>query len=470
MKNSNAINKAIQSNNEALIKVRLDDAVKEYKKTTGSYFNIANIGAAVSLAVLGKTIIEKATNIYSDAASVAVYAGIWGAGRMGYECYQRCFNYQDAYIGKNFSESMKSLRAEEAKSFKNTPAALKILGSLEQEIIDEGNKVFPNIEIMEKKLLECKLLRELMLENLDYPHKIIDISNELLTHFNNWKAIQKGRELPGVAQLVVGMSTSIAASGYMGPVGEIVGPIVTHVLPNANPKTSYEDALKPTAAKSATVFRKPLTRPLTKTFADIAPPYFVAYEINDQEVQVELILKMENQMKERYPDKKSIPIQPDGVDLILEVLNGYNKERGVNEVSPNEQDITKITETLKIENLEVPTESILEESEGLGVSSEDAIEEQNIAQKDIAGNLIKKERIDRSVLADAVDKARHKKIEELREQSKLANAAYGFKKTGIQTKTTSDDPHKSFKDRVAKLPENLTETGRNTKGSIGRHY
>jgi hypothetical protein len=484
------LSEALKANNPALIKLRLGESVAEYKKTIGSYFNITSVGTVAALGVIGSLVMQDIKkNPSAIATSLAVEAGVWGVGRLGYECYQQCRNYHDANIGKNFTKSMEELKKEETNNFGFYSDALKMLSGIEEEIIAEGNKVFPNLETMEQKLLASKILREEIFATRENRSAVLAKSNELLKSFAAWKEIQRDREFPGVAQMVTGMmATMIPAlkiadslgqesSAFVKAAAIIMSPIVASVLPNVGPKMSFETGLKGDPIP-AIVPLKEQSRVVSrfKTFAEVVPPYFKAYEVTDKKTQVTLILSMESLMKDRYPTAKSIPIQPNGVDLILEILDGHNKSKELkSQVIVTEKSKIELAETAKakVVDLEVPEveEQDLDNKPISRSSSEEALTEEG--KKDSLDQKMQRERlrVERSELVEMVDAARREKAAALK---KAQNEAAGiqFKNTGVKTKTGADqkDVHEESKEFVAGLRDKLIPTGKDVTGKIGKQF
>lgn len=477
------IQEAITSDSKVDIEEALKHSVDYYRKTTGSYFNITTAGTVAALGTLGYLFKnDLQVGIATVARGVAIEAGIWGVGRLGYECYQQCKDYHNANIGKNFTDSMNALRAAELKSFGKLSNSVKYLGTLEEEIITEGNRLFPNLEIMEQKLLASKILREEIFRNRDNRTEVLERSAKLIENFNAWRDIQKGREFPGVAQLVAGYTASIyslvigaeasgleisrAAKGIMLGLSFPTGTIIGSALPAIGSKTSYQSGLnasapmpdpKPTntaptpnpKSKAETEAVRPTN---LRTIAEVVPPYFEQYGVTDKKEQVALVLKMEEEFPKRHPGKRSIPIKPEGIELITGVIEEYLKEKNITNVVTEEIKV-ELAKTVPdtIKEVEVPEED-LESNKSLSGNSESPSE--STASTPPTRQRRSKLEVARDELVELVDAARREKAERLAAQRRAEDEAkLAVKLNHVDTVTPGEkpNPHAKHTGFVAEL-------------------
>jgi ankyrin repeat protein len=160
-------------------------------------------------------------------AAVVSGAAFWGAGRFGYECWHQYkdgadANISDAYfLPSNFAKSWKELQELETAADINGDG-IAYLKDLEKEIVAETKKHSPDIMVMGENLLKADLLRKSLFKNIEDKAPLLTKSEELITHFNKWKEVQKGRDVSEGLKLFYGAVKNLSAAAAVGTAASLV--------------------------------------------------------------------------------------------------------------------------------------------------------------------------------------------------------------------------------------------------------
>ncbi len=206
----------------------------------------AALGAYLAQLPISKNNVAQQTVAGLVAAAGGAAAGLlaWGAGRLGYEAYQALSNKDDAYITRNFTKGLQALRELETKSTETIE--LSNIQKLEDEVIQEGKKMSPNLDTMHQTLKQAHILREHIFRPTTNKNNIIEQSKQLMENFKSWALIQQGRGasegyiesrnnvLASAAGVVAGSLGTIA---FNNPVLGITmaanaAPVIVKCLPN----------------------------------------------------------------------------------------------------------------------------------------------------------------------------------------------------------------------------------------------
>jgi hypothetical protein len=156
-----------------------------------------------------------AAGVTSLGIAAAAGAAVWGAGRLGHECWTQYKEGGDAnisdsyYMESNFSKSWKDLQALE-KDSGLSGGRLDYLKELEEKIVKETKKNSPDIVEIGEGLLKANLFRQSMFKGPENAEALSNKGEELVGHFNKWKEVQKGRDVSEGLKIFYDSVTTLA--------------------------------------------------------------------------------------------------------------------------------------------------------------------------------------------------------------------------------------------------------------------